>query len=211
MVEGKNTERLKSRIAMVEERKTDVHTELLEELCKVCELWERMDMVLQAEWKVLLENDLARLIKISRIKQELSDRIKDRERELKSLFMSFIPDSCEKGPNKLWDAIRQVMPSNEARRLLLQLRKRDYFRQLVLITNNRISYWIRERLGFFHELSSILSGAGLRKTPTYGPEKSIKKNVSHFTKPSHFSRLNLSSASLKNGLAMYQSQARGNA
>ncbi len=137
-------------------------------------LWEKMDMVVQAEWQFLLRNDISRLMRLSRIKENLSETILDKEREVREMFALAIPET-ETGKDGLAKALDRRLGHREARGLLRLLRKRDYFMRLSSVTNARILHWIEERLGFFSELVEILSGAATKEELTYNLSAFSKK------------------------------------
>ncbi len=142
---------------------------LIEHVSRTAQMWEQMDQIVKAEWHLLLKNDVGRLIRISRIKQELASRIKDEEQNI-SMILAGLLDAKEKVESRyLAKILEQHMGSKMTNRFLLLLRKRDYFRNLASVTNRRIFYWIEERLGFFDHVTKILSGADLKQGPTYGP------------------------------------------
>ncbi len=150
-------------------------TTIMEELKLLGQMWEKMDMVLQAEWKLLLRNDIKRLLKISRMKEELAQGIREREKGLSQMLSCLFPEIDREG-ERFWEEVSKGLDVKAARQLKLLFGRRDYFRRLCVVTNSRIYHWVRERLGFFSELSGILSGASLKKGPTYGPVKSSSKN-----------------------------------
>ncbi len=147
---------------------------IMEELRLLGQMWEKMDMVLQAEWKLLLRNDIKRLLKISRMKEELAQGIREREKGLSQMLSCLFPEINGEGES-FFEELSKGLDVKAARQLKLLLGRRDYFRRLCLVTNSRIYHWVKDRLGFFSELSGILSGASLKKGPTYGPVKSSDK------------------------------------
>ena len=183
---------------------------IMDELKILGQMWEKMDMVLQAEWKLLLRDDINRLIKISRIKEDLAEGIRIKEKGLNQMFSHLFPDTNGDG-DKFWEKVSKRLGGKTARQLKLHLERRDYFRRLCVITNARISYWIKDRLSFFSELSGILSGASLKEGPTYGPVNSSSKkgaaNLEPFLGSGGFSSRN--SSDLKRGFASYKNQLKG--
>ncbi len=188
-----------------------IHKELMAQAARVADLWERMDMVVQAEWSVLLKGDIRNLIKVSRIKKDLVAKIVQEENMLRQLFFSLISEDHSASSLDLSTLIQRGMQGVVARRFLLYLRKREYYQRLVSVTNSRIVYWIHDRLRFCSELSNILSGVESKKSATYEP---VKKSIRSF-KARHdieFQESMRSSASsvtgkIKKGMATYASQA----
>lgn len=185
-----------------------VHNEILAQVIKVADLWERMDMVVQAEWSVLLRNDMHNLIRISRIKKDLVSRIAREETVLGGLIACLIPKKSSVSCLSPSNLVQKGMQGVVARRFILHLRRREYYRQLVYVTNSRIAYWIHDRLGFCKELSSILSGARAKKSATYGPANRIKRRAmsGRDFDSAGFSKIR-SESSKKKGMAIYISQA----
>ncbi len=185
-------------------------TTIVNELKLLGQMWEKMDMVLQAEWKLLLRNDIKRLLKISRMKEELAEGIKEREKAFNQMVSHLFSETNGKS-GRFLEEVSQRLDRRTARQLKLHLGRRDYFRQLCLVTNARISHWVRERLGFFSELSAILSGASLKEGPTYGPVNSSSKkgatNLEPFLGSGGFSSRN--SSDLTRGFASYKNQLKG--
>ncbi len=142
---------------------------LLRQLETLAELWERMDMIVQAEWKLLLDNDLTRLIKLSRIKENLASKIKDEEEGLRLMVSYEMPQLAKKREGLTQALIEESLGARDGRRFLRLLRRRDYFKQLVFATNRRILYWLEDRSGFVEELTAILSGRDMESGPTYSP------------------------------------------
>jgi len=184
-------------------------TTIMRELKLLGQMWEKMDMVLQAEWKLLLRTDIKRLIKISRMKEDLAQGIKEREKGLSQMFLYLFPGINGDG-DRFLEEVSKGLDVKAARQLKLLFGRRDYFRRLCLVTNARIYYWVRERLDFFSELSGILSGASLKKGPTYGPVKSSSKNEGATSGPFWGSdgASSINFTDLKRGFASYKNHLK---
>ena len=188
-----------------------IHNELLVQATKVADLWERMDMVVQAEWSVLIKGDITNLIKVSRIKKDLVAKIAQEEKMLRQLFLDLASEELSVSSLDLSALIQKGMQGVVARRFLLCLRKREYYQKLVFVTNSRIVYWIHDRLRFCRELSDILSGVESKKSATYEP---IKKSRRPFKSRHSLDPFELESSStgrltkkIKKGMATYAGQA----
>jgi len=165
--------------------------EVIELLTKIVDNWEKLDLLLKAEWHFLLKNDFSRLYKIFEAKKLLSNEIARNEKSLSRLLISKI-NSKESIKNNLSKALIELLGYKSGSDALLLLKKRNKIRQLVSITNERIILWLRERLAFFDELSEILSGKALEPKVTY----SLKNNTngSRF----HISGFNTQLATMNN-------------
>ncbi len=142
---------------------------LIEHVSRAAQMWEQMDQIVKAEWHLLLKNDVGRLIRISRIKQDLASRIKDEEQNIGMILAGLLDENEKLESRHLAKILERRMGSKMTNRFLLLLRRRDYFRNLAAVTNRRIFYWIEDRLGFFDHVTKILSGADLKQGPTYAP------------------------------------------
>ncbi len=185
--------------------------QVLSGLETLADLWERMDTVVQAEWKLLLDHDLTRLIKLSRIKENLVRKIKDEEDGFRLMASCFLPQLFEKEGMEAEGVLEGALGHRGARRFLLLLRKRDYFKQIVHATNKRILYWLEERSSFVDELTSILSGRQLESGPTYTPPRRNAKKPHHLGMERIEQGLELSGLQMdeiKKGVAGYAKQIK---
>ena len=134
--------------------------------------WNKLDVLVKAEWKAILSQDLVKLYRLSRGKEFLLENISKSEKELGMLIVSSYPGfKTDNNSEGLLDRFIRSAEFSDRRFLLRFRAERNLLKRNVAVTNKRLMNWIQERLNFSQELLEIYSGQRSRKTATYTPQK----------------------------------------